>query len=268
MKPLVWVLLALVVCAAALPFALIARSRALRADETAPHLVLDMDKQPKFRPQRESTIFADGRIARPRIDGTLAKEDMILKPEYLNDADNPRVLNSDNTPMVMTDPAQYDRIMYGQVKDPQGVYQWVRDIPIAVTPDMLKRGQERYNIYCLPCHGGSGYGDGPVSRRAVQLKESGSTQAMLWNAPTSYHTDEIRKRPDGSIYNTITNGARTMAAYGRQVNVLDRWAIVAYVRALETSQNYNLGTDPAGLKPEAMRDLGRMVAPTTAPAKP
>ena len=103
--------------------------------------------------------------------------------------------------------------------------------------DLMRRGQERFNIYCAACHGLGGYGDGMVARRAAEMQQSGANTAAGWVAPTNYHTDEIRGRPVGNLYNTITNGIRTMPAYDKQIPVPDRWAIVAYVKALQRSQH-------------------------------
>ena len=102
---------------------------------------------------------------------------------------------------------------------------------------MLRRGRERYDIYCAPCHGLGGYGDGMVARRAADMQAAGADTAAGWVAPTNYHNDDLRKRPAGHLYNTITNGIRSMPAYGKQIPVTDRWAIVAYVKALQRSQN-------------------------------
>jgi mono/diheme cytochrome c family protein len=99
----------------------------------------------------------------------------------------------------------------------------------------MHRGEERFNIYCAPCHGESGYGDGPVNAHAAALKDQG--KAPGWTTPQDLHATKICDRPDGNIFNTITNGVRTMPPYDKQISVMDRWAIIAYVRALEKSQN-------------------------------
>ncbi len=76
-----------------------------------------------------------------------------------------------------------------------------------------------------------------VARRAAEMQAAGADTAAGWVAPSNYHTDEIRNRSVGQLFNTVTNGIRSMPAHGRQLSVLDRWAIVAYVKALERSQN-------------------------------
>jgi mono/diheme cytochrome c family protein len=109
----------------------------------------------------------------------------------------------------------------------------------------IHRGQQRFNIYCAPCHGLDGSGNGLVNIRAHQLKES------LWVTPADLHSALVRSRPVGHIYNTINVGIRNMPPYGPQIVASDRWAIVAYVRALQLSQN----AAPAALPPEVMQGL-------------
>ena len=149
-------------------------------------------------------------------------------------------------PAGMTD-EQFGAMVPPAKPDDQEQMFYVKTIPaqIAVTMDFLKRGQERFIIYCSPCHGQSGYGDGMVARRAKGLQDAGSDAASGWVTPKNYHDDEMRQRPDGHIFNTITNGIRTMPPYDKQITVMDRWAIVAYVRALQRSQDAQLEDLPA-----------------------
>jgi mono/diheme cytochrome c family protein len=109
---------------------------------------------------------------------------------------------------------------------------WVDDIPkeIEVNERFMLRGQERFEVYCAPCHGMAGYGDGLVNRRALSLK------APTWVPVPSLHTPQTRNRADGYIFRAITEGVRKMPAYGSQILPEDRWAIVLYVRALQRSQ--------------------------------
>jgi len=117
------------------------------------------------------------------------------------------------------------RVPSGEVwEDVEELFSWR---PQPVDEALLKRGQERFNIYCAVCHGADGYGNGPVNARALELSEG------TWTAAASLHTDLVRGRPVGQLYNTINNGIRTMPAYGSQIPVADRWAIVGYVRALQ-----------------------------------
>jgi len=102
---------------------------------------------------------------------------------------------------------------------------FVATMPVPATRDLLTRGQDRYNIYCAVCHGNAGDGQG-----IIMTGNYGYVPA-----PT-YHSDQLRNQPDGYLYNVVTNGVRTMPGYGPQIAVADRWAITAYIRALQRSQ--------------------------------
>jgi mono/diheme cytochrome c family protein len=119
---------------------------------------------------------------------------------------------------------------------------WIEAIPLEVDTGILQRGRERYDIFCSPCHGLAGFGDGMVAMRADELLEG------TWTPPTSFHTDLIRGRAPGQLFNTISNGIRNMPAYGPQIPVEDRWAIVAYVKALQRSQNATVDDVPEDLR--------------------
>ncbi len=116
--------------------------------------------------------------------------------------------------------------------------QFTQNIPIEITPELLQRGKERYGIYCTPCHGGAGDGKGIVVERG-------------YLPPPSFHQDYIREYPDGQIYDVIANGIRNMPGYKKQIQVEDRWAIVAFVRALQRSQNATAEDVPE----EILKDL-------------
>lgn len=103
---------------------------------------------------------------------------------------------------------------------------YITEMPIPTTREVLVRGQERYNIYCAVCHGRAGDGQG-----IIQTGQYG------YAPPTDYHTDRIRQVEDGYLYDVIANGVRNMPGYAPQIPVADRWAIVAYIRALQLSQN-------------------------------
>ena len=203
---------------AAVPLALIAVHRAQPSPLTRLDPVPDMDKQPKFKPQQVGNpMFADQRAMRPVVPGTVAREDLQVG--------------------LPRDQASYDAHCRAWKSMPTARPRSSRQIPVPVSMDLMRRGQERFNIYCAAVprperlrrrHGGPPGGRNAGHRRG---------RAAGWVAPTNYHTDEIRGRPVGHLYNTIANGIRTMPAYGKQISVLDRWAIVAYVKALQRSQH-------------------------------
>lgn len=208
-----WITYTLVMLAtlALLPFACAYKARNVTSPLPRIHLLQDMDNQPKYKAQSTSALFADGRAARQPVPGTVARG-------HLAD----------------------DDLFYRGLSGGQ----WAASIPVEVTPGLLKRGQERFGIYCSPCHGLSGYGDGIVAKRADRLQEG------TWVPPSNLHDETVRTRPDGHIFNTITNGIRTMPAYGSQVSEADRWAVVAYVRALQLSQRADVAAVPAEMQPK------------------
>lgn len=207
-----WILYLIVILAVAslLPFAFIARARGVKADRTRLRPIQNMGTQQKYLPQAENPLFADSRAMRPEVEGTVRRG------------------------------AALDDGAFSQGRGPDG--QFVAVFPVPVNRALLLRGQERYNVYCSPCHGLSGAGDGLVSRRADALQEG------TWVPPLTFHGDQVRGRPVGHIFNTITHGIRNMPAYGSQVSVADRWAIVAYVRALQRSQNATVADVPPDLR--------------------
>jgi len=215
---------------------------ALRRSRPSPvpplHPILDMVRQPKFPPQRGNPMFADGRAMRPPVPGTEAREDLVVSSQVLVDAGPARFVDGREKPLVPQDGAEYERLVGGRRRR-AGKLEFVPQIPtsIPVSMDLMRRGRERFNVYCAPCLGAGGYGDGMVARRAAEMQTSGAGTASGWAAPTNYHTKDVRARPPGYIFNTITHGIRTMPAYDKQVPVFDRWAITAYVKALQRSQD-------------------------------
>jgi hypothetical protein len=123
-----------------------------------------------------------------------------------------------------------DDAAYFQGKGPDG--KPTNDFPFPVTKEVIQRGQTRYNIYCTPCHDRLGNGDGMIVRRG-------------YRKPPSYHIDRLRTVPNGYIYDVISNGFGAMPDYAAQIAPRDRWAIVAYVRALQLSQNASVNDVPA-----------------------
>lgn len=204
-----WNTLMVMTAVAIIPFVMIASARVSKSSKPRVEIIPDMDSQPKFKAQAANALFADGRAMRPVVPGTVARGELKEDDHYYRGLVN-------------------------------GTYATENALPI--TSRLLKRGQERYDIYCAPCHGLSGDGRGIVSQRAEALQQG------TWIPPTSYHTDVVRERADGFLFNAITNGIRNMPAYGSQIPTEDRWAIVAYVRALQRSHNATLSDVPADVR--------------------
>lgn len=195
---------------AALPLALAARARVSTSSDPRIQLVQDMANQPKYGPQSPVTteVFADGRAMRPRIDGTVARGQAATDDHYFRG--------------YKTDASSGDMAFFDGFPE-----------RVKVTPELVARGQERFNIYCAICHGQDGSGNGPINVRAMELMKTGQAK---WVQPANLHADAVRTLKNGSIFNAITAGVRSMPSYAAQIPVEDRWAIVAYVRALQLSQ--------------------------------
>jgi len=171
-------------------------------------VVPDMDNQIHFKAQSANPFFDDGRAMQRWPDGTVARG--LLRDDH--------------------------RYEYGLDSLTDSTF--TREFPVPVTEALLDRGRERYDIFCAACHGLSGAGDGMVHRRAESLAQG------TWTPPTDLATEVVVNREHGHLYNTIANGIRNMPAYGHQIPVGDRWAIVAYVRALQRARNATLDDVP------------------------
>jgi len=167
----------------------------------------DMHDQPRYKAQAGSTFFEDGRAGRPLVPGTVAR---------------------------------------GHLKEDARLYaakagtDYVDTLPFALTRTVLERGQQRFNIFCSPCHDRTGGGGGMIVLRG-------------YKRPPSFHVDRLRQIGVGYFYDVITQGFGTMPSYAAQVPVEDRWAIAAYIRALQLSQNARLADVPAAEKAKLER---------------
>ncbi len=184
----------------------------------------DMQDQPRLKAYRGSDFFADGKGMRDHPDGTIARghlnADKALHTGKKKNIDP-------NIVVETTTDASGNTLVSSFPND-------IEEIPIPVTEELLDRGQEKYNIYCIVCHGPVGKGDGMVVKRG-------------YPQPPTYHDDRLRAAPVGHFFDVITNGWGKMSSYSSQIPVNDRWAIVAYIRALQLSQNPDgVSSAPAG----------------------
>jgi mono/diheme cytochrome c family protein len=184
----------------------------------------DMDRQAKYKPQAESKFFADGRADRPIPPGTVPYgRGQGVEVE--------RNAEGEVVPSPLHDPAylRADDFHYAG-KAPDGSF--ARGFPIPVTEALVRRGQNRFLIYCAPCHGALGDGNGITK-----------SYGML--VTPSYHDDRLRNMPEGEIFNTITHGKNTMFPYADKLSPDERWAVIAYVRALQRAHNARIEDVPA-----------------------
>lgn len=190
----------------------LAGCRGTESDRPPIHPNLNMDFQERFDPQERNDFFADRRAMRPVVAGTIARG-------FLRE----------------------DRAFYEGRTDGGG---FVSGMPIPVSREILRRGQERFNIYCAVCHGATGDGRGTITAGGYGFTP----------APT-FHDDRMRGLPEGHFFDAITYGIRTMPAYGPQIAVADRWAIVAYLRALQRSQHASIEDVPSSMR-ATLRPVG------------
>jgi mono/diheme cytochrome c family protein len=171
----------------------------------------DMQDEPKMVPQRGSTMFADGRSARPQVANTVSRG-QLDEDQYF-----------------------YTGLVNGKEQD---------TMPYPVTLEVLQRGQERFNIYCTPCHSRVGNGDGMIVQRGY--KPAGN-----------FHDPKRLAQPLSHYFYVMTNGYGAMPDYSAQVTPVDRWAIAAYIRALQMSQSATLADVPAGAQVKDLKQVAQ-----------
>lgn len=174
------------------------------------HLVGDMDWQPTLKPEEASPVFADGRAMRPIVPGTVARGGL----------------------------GEDDAYHRGKAGDA-----FVARAPIEVDEALLRRGQERFNIFCSPCHDKTGGGEGMVVKRG-------------YPTPLDLASDRVRGMPDGEVFDVITHGMRNMPAYRKQIPAEDRWAIVSWVRVLQRSQHARVEDVPPAERGRIAKESG------------
>ena len=182
----------------------------------------DMHDGPRYKPLQESDIYGDKRSSRALIDGTVARG------------------------FLREDDVFYTGMQAGAP---------VERIPMPLTEAVVQRGRERYNIYCSPCHGIAGDGDGMIVKRG-------------YTRPTSYHDPRLRNERAGYFYDVMTRGFGQMPDYAAQVSPRDRWAIVAYIRALQLSQHASVGDLNADEKGRLERGETGPVPDASGPSQP
>ena len=176
-----------------LPLAL-AGCRGEKFESQPVHPNMNMDQQERFEPQEKNEFFDDNRAMRKPVQGTIARGDL-----------------------------KDDKAIYQGINEDSS---FVEEIPVNLTKSFIYRGKDQYEVYCTPCHGNTGDGNG-----IIMANNYGYVPAP------SFHLERLQNQSDGYLYSAIANGIRNMPSYATQISVKDRWAIVAYVRALQKSQN-------------------------------
>ena len=168
----------------------------------------DMHVQPRYNPYDPTDFFEDGQSSRLPVAGTVPRGDLTMGPDEL-------LITGESNGEAAT------------------------AFPFPVTREVLDRGRERFNIYCSPCHGLSGDGDGMIVRRGFR-------------APPSLHMDRLRTATVGHYFAVITNGFGAMYPYGYRITPRDRWAIISYIRALQLSRQASINDVPAAERAKLM----------------
>jgi len=199
----------------------------------------DMQDQPRYKAYKESDFFADKRASRNLPEGTvprgfLREDKALYTGKKENVAPNQQV-------QTVTDAS--GNTLIASFPDA------IEEFPVPVTKELVDRGEQRYKVFCIVCHGPTGNGDGMIVRRGFVK-------------PPTYNDDRLRNAPVGHFFDVITNGQGRMNSYASQIPVADRWAIVAYIRALQISQN------PNGMKTLPMTNSNSNTAPTRPAASP
>jgi cytochrome c553 len=157
-----------------------------------------MGRQPKYKPLAPSAVFRDGRSGRPAVEGTVPRGGLRLDERFFRGRSGGNLVGT---------------------------------APIRVNRQVLERGRDRFDVFCSPCHGHVGNGEGMVIQRGFRK-------------PPSFHIDRLREVPDGYIFDVMTNGFGAMASYASRIPPDDRWAITAYIRALQLSQGARIEDVP------------------------
>lgn len=193
--------------------------RGCKSTNTPLYIFPDMDWQAKYQPQGENAFFKDRRNDRPVVPGTVVRGqasemEKVFSEEYVYDvAERPEFYSG---------------------KNDKG--EWIVDFPLEVDHQLMELGRDKYNIFCVVCHGASGDGNGITKK-----------YGMI--ATASYHDDRVRKMPIGEVFNTISYGKGQMLSYADKLSPHERWAVISYVRALQRSQHATEGDVPEEFKP-------------------
>ena len=264
-----------------IPLLVALKMRLTRSDQPRFHIFFDMDFSPSRDAQQNTTLFADARAMRPDVSGTVARGQQGMDTLTGIDMEKLALINPDRAQQLV---ARYDDQQFiAKFDEPadeddddaktedanpedaapetagsestgeestgeeesakpsvMDTTPWLQEIPFTVNKDFVYQGQKYFNIYCAVCHGNNGSGNGLVNRRAQKIL------AQNWIPPSNLHESTLHsdKYADGKLFNTISNGIRKMPGYASQIKVEDRWAIVAYVRAIQASGGGSLEQVP------------------------
>lgn len=255
-KPIIFTIIALIFISL-IPGAIVLNMRNAKSGASRLHVFFDMDYQPSQHTQSPTAMFADGRVQRPPVPGTVARGELGATDSYTLGYDPTEIVSNDSasaaTKLVSLQQAG-DTDSKGAVDSIEpnateaadksatdetaptaatGVpnYAWLTELPVEATGKLFELGRHKFEQHCALCHGYSGYGNGLVAQRAAELAQG------YWLQPANLHDQAIAEQPVGRIYYTITHGKGKMGSYAASLTPQERWAVVAYIKALQRSQN-------------------------------
>ncbi len=197
----------------------------------------DMQDQPRYKAFKKSNFFNDGKSMRELPEGTVARGFLRENKAFYT---GKKEISGTVAPAETTTDSSGNTVV-------SSFPEAIEEFPVPVTKDLVDRGEQRYKVFCIVCHGPVGNGDGMIVRRG-------------FSKPPTYHDDRLRNAPVGHFYDVMTNGWGKMNSYASQIPPADRWAIVAYIRALQISQN------PNGKNLLPMTKTANPASPTPAPS--
>ncbi|MEM1069950.1 MAG: quinol:electron acceptor oxidoreductase subunit ActD, partial [Planctomycetota bacterium] len=244
-----------------IPLLIVLKMRVTNSPMPRFHVFFDMDFSPAKDAQQTSTLFADGRAMRRDVPGTVARGEIFTDMDFMtgidmdlltemNAAKAEQLVSTFNNPHFLQDDEEInvEKPEELEIDEPapptsesvMDTTPWLKKNPMPIDAKLLKQGKAQFEIYCAVCHGLNGGGNGLVNRRAQKIL------AATWIPPSKLNQPGLMQEvyPDGKMFSTISNGIRKMPGYSAQIKTKDRWAIVAYVRALQRSQNANIDQVP------------------------
>ncbi|HZU38485.1 MAG TPA: cytochrome c [Gemmataceae bacterium] len=201
----------------------------------------DMAAPPSYRPLDPSDFFADGRSARPLVPGTVPRGHLRLDAPLFFGRNHPGSrIWSEPINMIGTgfQAGGLSALVQRELQLAALQNDYVKEFPFPITQEVVEHGRNRFMIYCVVCHGTLGYGRDTIDRDGMRLPGGGAIVQRGYTPPPSFHIDRLRQAPVGHFFDVITNGYGSMPMYQQQIPPRDRWAIVAYIRALQLSQHF------------------------------
>ncbi|MEO8268272.1 MAG: quinol:electron acceptor oxidoreductase subunit ActD [Aureliella sp.] len=242
-KQIIFAIVALILVTL-IPGSIVLNMRNAKSGESRLHVFFDMDFQPSRHTQSPTKMFPDGRVQRPPVSGTVARGELGADDTYILGYDPNQTVGTvsasaaaklvsfqqeGDTAEHAAQPATDEAAPAAATGVPN--YAWLTELPVEANDKLFELGRHKFEQNCAVCHGFGGYGNGLVAQRAAELAQG------YWLQPANLHDKAIEEQPVGRLYYTITHGKGKMGSYAASLTPQERWAVVAYVKALQRSQN-------------------------------